>query len=116
MKQLKPISQSRDKNMRTIAQLLRDSKNLDTFYAKMTGLFKERYSMSKIAYFWKEQSKIVPRLDMIPETRTEPAAPKNGLKDAETYLVEILNELRIIKSVHEEQLALFKKLADTPKP
>lgn len=103
----------RDKNMRGIAQLLHSSKNMDDFYVKMKETYKDQYSLSKITYLWKEKSKIIPRLI---ETRTESAAPKNGLKDAETYLSEILNEMRITNTLLNEQLTLFKKLADTPKP
>lgn len=98
---------SRDANMQGIAMLLRDSKSLEDFYAKMKVAYKDQYTLSKISYLWREKSKLLPRLI---ETRTEPATPKNGLKDAETYLSEILNEMRITNALLNEQLILFKRL------
>lgn len=102
-------------DLRTIAQLLQSSKDLDTFYLKMKEVYKDKYTLQNISSYWKERSKIIPR-NLI-ETHTAPATgPTNGfLKDAETYLAEIVNELRINTNIQQEILALFKRLEEKPR-
>jgi hypothetical protein len=88
---------------------------MDDFYAKMREVYKDKYTLQNVIYYWKDKSKIIPR-NLI-ETHTVPATgPTNGsLKDAETYLSEIVNEMRLCNRIQQEVLALFKRLEEKPK-
>jgi hypothetical protein len=95
-------------DLKLIARIAKESKNADDFYLKMKEVFKDKFSLQQITSYWKEKSKLIPKY--LIETHTEHAAPKNGLKDSETYLSEILNEMRVTNQLLNEQINLFKRL------
>ena len=102
-------------DLKSIALLLQSSQNIDGFYSKMREVYKEKYSLQNINSYWKEKSKIIPK--HIIETRTTPATvfSNSSLKDSETYLSEIVNEMRLLNQISQETLALFKRLEEKPK-
>jgi hypothetical protein len=103
----------RNKDLKTVAQLLSTSRNGNEFERKIQTVFKDKYNNLRIYGWWKQKSKLI-RDYYIPVERSITTIPIGNnitsLKDSETYLVEILNEIKITNSILQETLNLFQKL------
>jgi hypothetical protein len=100
---------------KSIIRLLQTSPTIDDFYAKMREVYKDKYPLQSISYFWKEKSRLFRKYGTVTEKPTTTTTTSGSLKDAETYLAEILNEIKVTNSLLQETLALFKRLEDKPK-
>ena len=99
-------------DLKSIALLLQSSQNIDTFYSKMKEIYKDKYSLGNITSYWKDKTKIIPKHILETHTIAATGPTNSSLKDAETYLAEIVNELRISNRIQQENLALFKRLEE----